>query len=139
MQIEENPVMADDIVDALLEGINFTLPLLPKTITAPPGPKVPVKTRKPSKVPPLKLDFPPLKYRESPLPDIFQVFAKGGKKMLIQELNLLGIEQLKEIVSQHRFDPTGLARKWKDRKRLINLILARLESRSKKGDVFRKY
>lgn len=70
--------------------------------------------------------------------DVFEVFIKEGKKMLRQKLASLETENLRQIVSQHGFDPAGKMRKWKNKERLTNLIIDRVEKQSKKGDVFMK-
>lgn len=71
--------------------------------------------------------------------DIFQIFAEGGKQALQQKLELLDLRTLKRIVSQHGFDPSKLAEKWRNKERLVNLIIDRVSARSDKGKVFKEY
>jgi len=71
--------------------------------------------------------------------DIFQIFAEGGEQALQQKLEHLDLRTLKRIVSQHGFDPSKLAEKWRNKERLVNLILDRVSARSKKGKVFKEY
>jgi len=71
--------------------------------------------------------------------DIFQIFAEGGELALQQKLELLDLRTLKRIVSQHGFDPSKLAGKWRNKERLVNLILGRVSARSDKGKVFKEY
>jgi len=49
----------------------------------------------------------------------------------------LNIEELKDIVAEQGMDRSKLARKWKNKERLINLIVTAVESRMRKGDAFR--
>lgn len=71
--------------------------------------------------------------------DIFQIFADGGDEALRQKLGLLELRDLKRIVSQHGFNPSKLADKWKNKDRLVNLIIKRVTARSDKGKVFKEY
>lgn len=143
-QIEDQIDLSEGQVSDFLNGVNLILEKVPYFTIIPSGEedkiledkmigeplsessKLKIKLKK--KIGKRLIDF-----------NIFQVFTKGGKRTLIQELNSFGIDNLKKIVSQHRLDSGGLTRKWKDKQRLIKLIVDRVESRSKKGDVFRKY
>ena len=71
--------------------------------------------------------------------DIFQIFAEGGEQALQQKLELLDLRTLKRIVGQHGFDPSKLAEKWRNKERLVNLIIDRVSARSDKGKVFKEY
>lgn len=89
---------------------------------------IPTITRKKKKTEEPTIDF-----------DIFQIFAEGGKQALQQKLELLDLRTLKRIVSQHSFDLSKLAEKWRNKERLVNLILDRVSARSDKGRVFKEY
>lgn len=56
---------------------------------------------------------------------------------LLRRLGGLSVEELKDIIAEHGMDRTKLARKWKEKDRLIELILNAVKSRSQKGDAFR--
>lgn len=62
---------------------------------------------------------------------------KQGEQVLVDQLKGLDVEQLKDVISQFAFDSTKLALKWKDRERLIDLIVATTKGRLEKGDAFR--
>lgn len=80
-----------------------------------------------------KTEEPPIDF------DIFQIFAEGGEQALQQKLELLDLRTLKRIVGQHGFDPSKLAEKWRNKERLVNLIIDRVSARSDKGKVFKEY
>lgn len=84
----------------------------------------PAPRRKATSAPPL--DF-----------DVFAAFFAEGADGLRRQLEGLEIKELKAIVSRHGFDPSGLARNWRKREKLIELILQRVEARGRKGEVFR--
>lgn len=71
--------------------------------------------------------------------DIFQIFSDEGEEILRHKLELLELRTLIRIVRQHGFDPSKLAEKWKNKERLVNLILERVAARSDKGKVFKDY
>lgn len=71
--------------------------------------------------------------------DIFQIFSDEGEQALRQKLELLDLRTLRIIVRQHGFDQSKLAEKWKNKERLVNLILERVAARSGKGKVFKNY
>lgn len=71
--------------------------------------------------------------------DIFSIYSVNGEKALRNELEKLSMSQLKTIIRQNGFDPTKLSDKWRNKKRLIELIVDRVKSRSTKGQVFRDY
>jgi hypothetical protein len=56
---------------------------------------------------------------------------------LSRRLDGLSVEELKDIIAEHGMDRTTLARKWKEKDRLIELIVNAVKSRSQKGDAFR--
>lgn len=71
--------------------------------------------------------------------NIYQVFADNGEEALRSRLDNLDLIVLKRIISQHSFDSSKLAEKWRNKKRLIDLIVERVSARSEKGDVFKDY
>jgi len=62
---------------------------------------------------------------------------KIGETALQQALAPLTIDQLKDVISEFAIDSSKLALKWKDRNRLINLIVETTKARIEKGDAFR--
>ena len=129
-QVEASPNIADEIIDVLLEGVNYTLPLLPKSDSRTPKAKVLSKNK--------QRETPKVKSTSHSF-DAFDIFFKDGRNALRLKLNQLGIEQLKKIVAHEGFDPARLTPKWKNKERLVKLIIDRVEARSKKGDVFMKH
>lgn len=86
------------------------------------------------------LPAPARKKRAAPAPpaiDVFQVFFTGGVEQLRRDLEGLDLRELKSLISQHGLDPSGLARNWRKREKLIDLITERVEARGRKGEVFR--
>lgn len=73
------------------------------------------------------------------IPDIFTIFSQGGEKALRAVLDRLELPVLRKVVSQHGLDPSKLAVKWRNKERLIQLIVERVLSRSEKGKTFEKY
>jgi len=68
---------------------------------------------------------------------IYKIFSDNGEQALREKLSLLELKTLKYIISQNSFDPAGLARKWRNKDRLIDFIIERVSDRSKKGNVFK--
>jgi hypothetical protein len=68
--------------------------------------------------------------------DVFQIFAEKGEQGLLEFLNKLDLVQLKDIVGEHRLDPSGLSLKWRKKERLVKFILDRIISRTRHGEVF---
>lgn len=66
--------------------------------------------------------------------DPFDAFDKGNLEPLLNELE---VEQLKDIIAEHRMDRSTKAMKWKTKERLIPLILTTVAARTRKGDAFR--
>ena len=61
----------------------------------------------------------------------------AGEEQLLRKLEPLTIDQLRDIVSEYALDSSRLALKWKNKERLIDLIVTTARSRIQKGDVFR--
>lgn len=70
---------------------------------------------------------------------IYQIFSDKGEQALRERLILLDLKTLKQIISQNSFDPAGLARKWRNRDRLTDLIVERVSARNEKGNAFKNY
>lgn len=82
---------------------------------------------------------PATKHRGRRQPAVLDPFAvlREGEHVLRARLTDLDIEQLKDIVSENRMDPSKLALKWRSPERLCELIVDTARARSAKGDVFR--
>lgn len=67
--------------------------------------------------------------------DSFTVYTEEGEAALRGKLEGLDLRLLKELLNRHNFDPSQFAQKWKDKKRVIDLIVRRVssQSESKKG------
>jgi hypothetical protein len=77
------------------------------------------------------------RHRRDPAPfDPYAVY-RDGEPALRSQLDELNVEQLKDIVAEHGMDGAKLAMKWKSADRLIELIVASVASRSRKGEVCR--
>jgi hypothetical protein len=74
--------------------------------------------------------------RDPAVLDPFVVYS-AGEPALRAKLDTLGVEQLKDVVAQFGMDSSKLAMKWKSADRLIELIVATVISRSRKGEAFR--
>lgn len=61
----------------------------------------------------------------------------SGDTSLKERLEALSMKELKDIIADHGMDSSRLAMKWKDKNRLITLILDTAERRASKGDAFR--
>lgn len=61
-----------------------------------------------------------------------------GDDSLEERLGKLTDKELKDIIADYGMDSSKLAMKWKDKERLINLILDTATRRASKGDAFRK-
>lgn len=69
--------------------------------------------------------------------DPFAAYSEGGENGLRSRLSELDVEQLKDMVAEHGMDQSKLAMKWRTDKRLIDLIVKTVGTRSRKGDAFR--
>ena len=68
--------------------------------------------------------------------DVFASYGRGGETELRQALAALSVDQLKDVVAQHRMDRAQLAMKWRTSGRLIELIVAQTIRRAHKGEAF---
>ena len=69
--------------------------------------------------------------------DPFQILRAGGPQELRAQLSVLTLDQLHDVVAQHRVEPYTLAMKWKTASRLVDLISDTIEQRARKGEAFR--
>ena len=60
-----------------------------------------------------------------------------GEDVLFKQLSNLTDKELKDIIADYGMDPSKLAMKWKNRDRLIDLIIYTSHRRASKGDAFR--
>jgi hypothetical protein len=74
--------------------------------------------------------------RQPAVVDVFDAYARGGEEALRNALAPLTVDELKDIVAQHRMDRAQLALKWRTPERLIDLIVAQTVSRAHKGEAF---
>lgn len=70
--------------------------------------------------------------------DLYAMYAEGGERLLLDKLAALNLLQLKRIVQRNGLDPSKLAEKWRDKDRLVNLIVKTVIDRARLGDVFRR-
>lgn len=69
--------------------------------------------------------------------DPFATYAETGEDGLRSRLSNLELEQLRDILAEHRLDHDRLAMKWKDPTRVIERIVERVAARASKGSAFR--
>ena len=69
--------------------------------------------------------------------DPFEILRANGPEELRVQLSALTLEQLRDVVAQHRVEPYVLAMKWKNPSRLVALISETIELRARKGESFR--
>jgi hypothetical protein len=74
--------------------------------------------------------------REPAAIDVFAAYTRGGETELRHALAPLAIDQLKDVVAEHRMDRSQLAMKWRTPGRLVELIVAQTISRAHKGEAF---
>lgn len=68
--------------------------------------------------------------------DPVALFSEGENRVR-EELQLLDLEQLRDIVAECGMDPGKLVMKWKTEERVINHIVEVASARAKKGEAFR--
>jgi hypothetical protein len=69
--------------------------------------------------------------------DPFKALADGGEELLLQQLGLLDLEELRDLVAEYGMDPRRLAMKWKDADRVRRHVAETTAQRARKGDAFR--
>jgi hypothetical protein len=74
--------------------------------------------------------------RQPAVINVFAVYGRRGETELREALAHLTVDQLKDVVAQHRMDRSQLAMKWRTPERLIELIVAQTINRAHKGEAF---
>jgi hypothetical protein len=74
--------------------------------------------------------------RNEPAVDPYSLLQQG-EQALRAALEPLDLEQLKDVISAFSLDSARLALKWKDRQRMVELIVSAVRTRLAKGDAFR--
>ena len=74
--------------------------------------------------------------RQPAVVDVFAAYERGGEHELRGVLAPLTVDELKDIVAQHRMDRAQLAMKWRNSERLIELIVTQTLTRAHKGEAF---
>ena len=75
--------------------------------------------------------------RASPAFDPFQIYRETPT-LLGDRLAELDLEQLRDIVAHYGMDSRRLVMKWKTKERVVEHIVQIVETRSQKGDAFRR-
>ncbi len=73
---------------------------------------------------------------ESQLIDPVAVYHEEGKEELIRKLEKYGTDSLKKIIKSFHLDSRGKSSRVKDKQKLIELIVDKIEARLTKGNVF---
>nr|WP_146139663.1 hypothetical protein [Lysinibacillus timonensis] len=66
------------------------------------------------------------------------LLEEQGERVLVESLNQLNIDQLKDIVSEFGMDPAKKVMKWKKKERFIEHIIEVAQNRLMKGTAFRR-
>jgi hypothetical protein len=69
--------------------------------------------------------------------DPFMIYAETGEDGLRKRLTDLDLDQLRDILAEHRLDHDRLAMRWRDPVRVIERIVDRVTARASKGSAFR--
>jgi hypothetical protein len=64
------------------------------------------------------------------------LLARDGEELLRSKLEVLTLDQLKDIVAEHGMDPGKLVMKWKTPDRVIDRIVEYSIARATKGETF---
>lgn len=78
-------------------------------------------------------------YKDSPTIDAIDIYAKVGLDGLRLSLDKLEIPELRKIIMLNNLDPSKLSYKWRDKKKIVILILERIAARASKGNAFMNY
>ena len=73
------------------------------------------------------------------MPSPFALLREKGTDGFRDWVTSLAIEDLKKVISAHRLDATGNARKWKTKEKLVDFLIERVIGRSKQGGAFKDY
>ena len=74
--------------------------------------------------------------RDKAILDPIKLAEEG--QLSTEQLSTLSEKELKDIIADYGMDPSKLAMKWKNKNRLIQLIIDTSFRRASKGDAFRK-
>lgn len=74
--------------------------------------------------------------RDAPVLDPLEIYREEPDALLAR-LSELDLEQLRDVVAYYGMDPRRLVMKWKTPERVAAHIVETVETRSRKGDVFR--
>lgn len=70
--------------------------------------------------------------------DLYALYASGAEAQLRETVQGFDVPQLKRIVQRNGLDPSKLAEKWRNKERLVDLIVHVVMARARLGEVFRK-
>jgi len=73
------------------------------------------------------------------MPSPFAILQEKGTDGFREWVSSLEIDVLKKVISAHRLDGTGNARKWKTKDKLVEFVVARVTDRSRQGGSFKGY
>jgi len=73
------------------------------------------------------------------MPSPFALLQEKGTDRFREWVSSLEIDDLKKVISSHRLDATGNARKWKTKDKLVDFVVERVTDRSKQGGTFKDY
>jgi len=73
------------------------------------------------------------------MPSPFALIQEMGSVRFREWVSSLEIDDLKKVISAHRLDATGNARKWKIKDKLVDFVVERVTDRSKQGVTFKGY
>ncbi len=69
-------------------------------------------------------------------PDVYKIYEHNGIEGLKKKLEECDIETLKEIVKSYRLDPKRYFYRWTTKKKFIEFITGKIESKIEKGKSF---
>ncbi|GAC1447594.1 MAG: hypothetical protein PVSMB4_03330 [Ktedonobacterales bacterium] len=61
-------------------------------------------------------------------PNLFELLEAGGVELLRTQLGELSLAQLKQIVTDHQYDPEKASARWRSTGRFVDLIVARAQA-----------
>ena len=77
----------------------------------------------------------PRKSSTAPI-DPFRVLRDEGDESLYNWLQSLELPELRAIVRRHRLDPARISARWRDRERVIQLIVSQVKAQASYGKAF---
>ena len=69
--------------------------------------------------------------------NVIDLYASKGEVALLEHLNSLEVSELKKVISVYGLDKSRTSKDWKNKDKLVNLILERVVSVVSKGKAFR--